>query len=342
MGRSRTKNKHLPPRMQMKRGRYYWTPFVQGKVLWKPLGDDYVQALMRWKECEGITEGAATVPQLLENALGVLADRLKPGTFREYARALNNLKGAFEGFMPADVAPRHIAQYLETRTAKVSANREIAFFSTAWEIARRRGWMNFPNPCDGIKRNKERSRKRVATPEEIRALLSRDEPLTDMVELTLMTAARESDLLNLTQRAIEPEGFRIKPRKTEDSTEAELLFKWTPELRAVLDRAKARRRRVGSIYLFPVRCRGKAGQPYTVNSFQNVWRRYFARCGVSGLTWHDLRRTALQMREAEAGKDAAQKLAAHASITTTEGYLAGVGAAVVEPVRLDFRTRTIL
>lgn len=342
MGRTRSKNKHLPPRMQMKRGRFYWTPFVQGKVVWRPLGDDYAQALLKWRELEGINEGAATVPQMLERALGVLAESIKTGTFREYSRAMHNLRGAFEGFTLVDVEPRHIAQYLETRTAKVSANREIVFFSRAWEVARRRGWTNLPNPCAGIKRNKERSRKRAASQEEIRALLSRDEPLTDMVELSLMTAIRESDLLNLTVRAIEPEGLRIKPRKTDESTEAELLFRWTPELRAVLDRAKARRRRVGSLYLFPVRCRGRAGQPYTVNTFQNVWRRYFARCGVSGLTWHDLRRTALQMREAEAGKDAAQKLAAHASVTTTEGYLAGVGAAVVEPVRLNFRTRPIL
>lgn len=342
MGRTRTKDKHLPPRMQMKGRRYYWTPYVNGKVVWKPLGDDYVQALMRWRECEGLSEGAATVPQMLDNALVVLAERLKPATFREYTRAANNLKPAFEGFTPADVEPRHVAQYLETRTARVSANREIAFLSTCWEIARRRGWIKLPNPCDGIRRNKERSRKNTAKPDDVRALLARDEPLTDMVELSLMTAIRESDLLNLTMRAIEPEGLRIKPAKTDESTEAELLFKWTPELRAVLDRARARRRRVGSIYLFPVRCRSRAGQPYTVNTFQNVWRRYFARCGVVGLTWHDLRRTALQMRKNESGLEAAQTLAAHSSITTTEGYTSGVGAAVVEPVRLDFRKRPIL
>jgi hypothetical protein len=40
VGRTRAKHKHLPPRMQLKRGRYYYTPYVNGKVVWKTLGDD--------------------------------------------------------------------------------------------------------------------------------------------------------------------------------------------------------------------------------------------------------------------------------------------------------------
>ena len=323
----------------MKRGRYYYTPYVSGKVVWTPLGDDFAAALLRWKELEGINDGAETVYKLLERALGSLVHRVKPRTFQEFSRALHNLKGAFEGFTPQDVEPRHIGAYLEARTAKVSANREIAFFSTAWEIGRRAGWINLPNPCLGIKRNPEKSRKRVARPEEIAALLGRDEPLTDMVELTLMTAARESDMLSLTWRSFETDGLRIKPQKTETSTEAELLFRWTPELRSLVERIKGRRSRVGSVYVFPVKRRDRAGQAYTVNSFQNVWRRYFQRCEVEGLTWHDLRRTALNLREKAEGKESAQRLAAHASVTTTEGYLANVGAVEVAPNVLNFRPK---
>lgn len=337
MGRHRTANKHLPPRMQLKRGRYYWTPFVDGKRTWKPLGDDYVQALLRWRELEGHSEGAATVTQLMQNALGVLVDRVKPSTFKEFTRAANHLSDAFESFTPADVQPRHIGEYLEKRSAKVSANREIAFLSTAWEMARRRGWINLPNPCTGVDRNKEKARKRVAKPAEIAALLAHDEAIADMVELTLMTALRQADLLNLTLRAIEPGGLRVKPRKTDDSTEAELLFKWTPELKAVIDRAKSRRHRVGSMLLFSIQRGERAGQAYDAAGFANVWRRYFARCDVVGLTWHDLRRTALNLRKRESGTDAARELASHSSVLTTEGYLDGVGAVEVQPVKLEKR-----
>lgn len=338
MGRTRKANKHLPPRMQRKGENFYHTPYIGGKVVWRPLGNDYVQALLKWRELEGMAEGAETVYAMMENALAVMAENLKPATLREFSRALNNLKGAFEGFKPVEVEPRHIAAYLENRTAKVAANREIAFFSASWNVARRRGWINLPNPADGVKRNREKKRKRTATPDEIRALLSQDCATADMVAITLMTAMREADLLNLPLRSLEAAGIRVKPRKTDASTEAEQVFLWSPDLRAAVDRAKARRHRIGSLVLFPVQLRKRAGQAYTVNSFQNVWRRYFERCGVQGLTWHDLRRTALNIRAQEQGKDAAQEMAAHASVTTTEGYLAGVGAVEVAPNRLNFRS----
>lgn len=156
-----------------------------------------------------------------------------------------------------------------------------------------------------------------------------------MVELTLMTGMRESDMLCLAKSQLEREGIRIIPQKTDQSTEAEQLFEWTQELRAVIDRALARRRRVGSIYVFPVSQGDRAGQPYTVNSFQSKYHRYFAQCGVEGMTWHDVRRTALNLKSREEGKEAAQGMGAHGSITTTEGYLAGVGEIRVKPLSLE-------
>ncbi|GEM_PF-3415073 len=318
----------------MKSGRYYYV----GN--WTPLGSDYVQALMRWRDLEGLSDGAATVAQLLENSLAVMVKDLKPGTIREFGRARTNLATAFAGFIPCDVEPRHIAQYLETRAAKVAANREIAFFSAAWEIARRRGWINLPNPAAGIQRNHEKKRKRIARPHEIYALLhhedgtARDCVDADMVELTLLTGMRESDMLNLTKPQLERDGIRVVPRKTDNSTEAEQLFEWTPELRTAVDRVLARRQRIGSIYLFAVTKGDRAGQPYTVNSFQSKYHRYFEHCGVAGLTWHDIRRTALNLKAKTEGTEAAQGMGAHGSITTTEGYLAGVGEIRVKPVSL--------
>ncbi|MGH8631520.1 MAG: hypothetical protein ACREU7_12270, partial [Burkholderiales bacterium] len=225
--------------MRLKDGRYYYRGFAGGKEISKPLGDDYARALLQWRELEGITEDADTVPRMLENALAVMTPELKTSTHREFARAHTRLKAAFEGFTPADVAPVHISQYLEKRTdkkglpARVAANREISFFSAAWEIARRRGWLNLPNPALGIRRNREKKRKRMATPGELKALLfdeqgkRRDHVVADMIELTLMIGLRQGDILHLTRSQIETDGIRIKPRKTDDSTEVEQLFTWT-------------------------------------------------------------------------------------------------------------------
>lgn len=348
MGCHKQKDKHLPPRMRKIGNGYYYRGFAHGKEISKPLGDDYVRALLQWRELEGLTDDGETVPRMLENALALMTPRLKPSTHREFTRALTRLKAAFKDFAPADVEPVHIAEYLEKRTDKdgnpaaVAANREISFFSAAWELGRRRRWFNLPNPALGIRRNKEKKRKRIATSGEIKALLfdenklRRDHVIADMIELTLMVGIRQGDILHLTRSQLEDDGIRVKPRKTADSTELEQLFSWTPAMRLCTERAKARRRRVGSMYLFPVQHRKRAGQPYSSPSFYKQWRPYFTACGVSGLTWHDLRRTALKMHELERGKDAAQKFGGHASVTTTEGYIEGVGPSVLRPNTIDF------
>lgn len=324
-----------------RKGRFYYhVCCAGGREVWTPLGEEYVQAILKWRQIEGLCEGAATVAQMLDNALAAMLAKLKPGTIKEFTRAASNLKPAFAGFAPADVQTVHLRQYLERRSAKVSANREVAFFSAAWEHARGVGWINLPNPAAGIEYNRERRRKRVATPEEVRALLfdggkPRDCVEADAVQLALMTAIRQSDLLHMTKRQVERDGLRVKPRKTEHSTEAELLFPWTPELRLCVNRLTGRRRRVGSIYLIAVQRGKRSGQPYSAPSWHKVWRGYFAACGVSGLTWHDLRRTALNARKDEGGTEAAKQMAAHSSLTTTEGYLRQAGAVTVAPLEVS-------
>lgn len=348
MGRHKDKDRHLPQRMRKKGRAFYHVATIDKKERWTPLGSDYARALMKWRDLEGLSEGAETIAKMLDNALCIMAATIKPSTYREFARACNRLKIAFKGFAPEDVEPVHIGQYLERRCddegkpAPVAANREIAFFSSSWDLARRRGWIKLPNPCAGIERNREKQRKRVAKPGEIKALLfdengqARDCIEADMVELTLRTGIREADMLHLKLTQLEEEGIRVKPRKTDASTEVEQVFEWDPDLKALMDRVKARRRRVGSFYLFGTTRGPRAGQPYTSPSFYKVWKPYFEICGVTGLTWHDLRRTAINAEEKLKGKDAAQKLAAHSSVTTTEGYLASVGAIKIRPLPIEY------
>src|SRR5690348_10025954 len=116
MGRHKTTDKHLPPRMRKIGNGYYYRGFANGKDVSKPLGDDYARALLQWRDLEGLAEGAETVPLMLENALAIMTPDLKPSTHKEFTRALTRLKKAFEGFTPIDVEPVHITEYLEKRT----------------------------------------------------------------------------------------------------------------------------------------------------------------------------------------------------------------------------------
>ncbi len=48
---------HLPPRMVLKHGAYYWTPRVEGRQVMRHLGRDYQLALEAYYELEGVAPG---------------------------------------------------------------------------------------------------------------------------------------------------------------------------------------------------------------------------------------------------------------------------------------------
>lgn len=53
MGRPRTKNLHLPPRMTLKRGVHYYIGREGGKQVWTSLGKDYEEALAQYRLLDG-------------------------------------------------------------------------------------------------------------------------------------------------------------------------------------------------------------------------------------------------------------------------------------------------
>jgi integrase len=81
-------------------------------------------------------------------------------------------------------------------------------------------------------------------------------------------------------------------------------------LQEVVERAKALRRRVGTVYLFATR----EGQPYTTTGFDSMWRRVVIKSGLDDVRFHDLR--------AKAGSDAtnATELLGHDDPRTTNRY----------------------
>jgi integrase len=326
MGRHRTRNKHLPPRMYLRAGRYYWIGHVDGKRPCIALGDDYVTALLRWREIEGQCDGAHTVAQIVDRHCAV-AD-VTPATRKGYIAQSATLKRAFEGFAAIDVRPQHIRQYLDRRPA-TAGKREIALLSAAWNGARQAGLIDLPNPCEGVRGKPRKRQTRVSTSAEETALTAGSYQMAVIVELALLTGLRQTDLRQLTLDTIQDDGLHVTPSKTARKTGVSLRFDWTPALRACIARAKLLRRRNGSPYLFPTR----EGTAYTVDGFQAMWRAHCKRAGVEGLQFRALRRTAIQRAQAAGGSDQARAFAGHASVTTTEIYTHGLGPQVVKPTR---------
>jgi integrase len=81
-------------------------------------------------------------------------------------------------------------------------------------------------------------------------------------------------------------------------------------------------------YLFAT----QGGQPYTANGFGANWQLTLKRAGISGVTFHDLRRWAITEAQRLGGVDYAQAVGVHKGRQATERYIVA-GESVVRPLR---------
>lgn len=316
MGRPRKHNKHLPAGMRLSHGAYYRvTP-----EKWTHLGRQYHEALLLFAKLEIHRYAGELVSDMVTRFMLEVAPGKSKATFIGYAAQSRVLMEVFGAMRIRDVRPTHIAQFLDARPAKVQAAREVALLSSMFSQAMRWGWCD-TNPCRGIRKPGSKKRRRYLTPDERKALADTlPANLRELVPLAYLTALRKADLLALRWADVSQEGIRVRPAKTENRTGETLLLRRGPLLDEVLARLEHRRRTRITAYLFP----NGRGERYTTSGFDSVWRRAIARSGVADARFHDLRRTRLVDVSRAEGKDAAQRLAGHASVQTTEIYTDGV------------------
>lgn len=91
------------------------------------------------------------------------------------------------------VTPQIIAQYRDSRTAKVRANREISLLSHIYNIAREWG-LTDANPAAAVRKNKEAPRDFYASEEIWSAVYAvAASELRDAMDLAYLTAQRPAD-----------------------------------------------------------------------------------------------------------------------------------------------------
>jgi len=124
--------------------------------------------------------------------------------------------------------------------------------------------------------------------EDIEAFLRRASPeMALALRLALDTAQRQGDLIRLTWTAFDGQSVALRQRKGD----VPVLVPCTDLLRAELNRTE---RRAVTILT------GKRGKPWTTDGFRTEWRKVALASGIKGLTFHDLRGTAIT-RLAESG-----------------------------------------
>lgn len=323
MGRpKKPENADLPPRMKRRRYpsgalAYYYT----GMKPPKSLGADLNRARLKWAELENAGTVAGTFSAVsVEWKEHELAKR-GIYTQAQYEKYLAELLPAF-GAIPLDaIGTVHCQQYLERRSAKVKANREVSLLSTIFNWARRTGRTSAPNPVPGIERNRETPRGIYVTDQEFhRARESKLVPAwyAEALDLLKLAGQRPGDTLGMMWPHLVDGCLEV----TQAKTGAKLRIVVEGELEAAIERIRARQRKVNSLYLIA----DERGQRVTVDQLQKVHLR--AR-GEMRWQIRDVRKKT----GSDTDLDHAQQLLGHAKRGTTERHYRVLRGAKVKPLR---------
>ena len=312
MGMRRRTNKHLPRRMYLRRGKYYFVD-VSGK--WHPLGPDYVQAMGAYAELTGPGRPCVTMENVIEKyRLHVLPHKAK-ATQNANGPQLTRLASVFGAMMPDDVTPQQIYQYLDQRSAfPTAARHEVTLLHHVFVKAIRWGAAT-KNPAQGIEKPRSKPRDRYVTDKEFLAVWKLAIPsLRVAMELALLTGLRRGDLLNLTRDSLTDDGLLVKSQKTGRA----LLFEYTDELDEALARAKKLRPQLPGRYLI----RTREGNQYTGSGFSANWQRLMRKAqtnGVEKFTFHDIR--AKSASDSASLQEASERLGHTSTAITDRVYM---------------------
>lgn len=326
MGRRRTSNLDLPPRMHLRSGTYYHVTTTTEKRVWRNLGKDKAAALRQWADIEASGDGQDSLAMLLDDWVKTEAyTTLSANTQKAYRSVIKQLKEAFADFSSvADIKPQHIAAYQDAHHSKVMANTGKSVLTTVLNIAVRRGLIE-RNPAKEIENMTVKRRKRYITDDEYLAIRAKASPvLAAAMDLSYVTGARIGDILAIRLAHLTDEGLTIRQEKTEKLQ----LFRWNPALTKAIEQAKAIKRPVlRGLYLL---CTMR-GKPYKYQQINLWWIKARTEAGIDDVHFHDIRGKAATDAK-RAGIDY-QALLGHSTKAMSDSYIKLEDAQPVEPLK---------
>lgn len=306
MNRPRKTDKHLPQGMYHRHGAYYLVR--RGK--WQRLGPDLRSALAEYASILEAPPGGMAA--LIDSAFPYLTRDVAANTRKSYLQASRRLKKAFAEFGPEQVKPKHVAAFkIAMANTPGLANHCLTFLRLVFAYALDNQMVE-SNPAVGIRPYRLKKRTRLLTPGEYGAIYAQAGPrLQVIMDLCIRTGQRISDVLKIRRADLVPEGIRFQQQKT--GTKG--VVPWTPELRAIVERAKTLRGNIRSLTLL----HDRSGKAPTYWATREQWDDARRTAGVTDARIHDLRAFAATHARKQ-GKNATALLM-HASPAQTERYL---------------------
>lgn len=316
--RPRKTDRHLPACMYQRGPSYY---FVRnGK--WENIGKDYVQALLEYARLTN-PRASTGMAALIDKVLDHIDPAKARNTMLQYRAAGEQLKKMLAEFEPNQVLPKHVAG-IKVHMVKTPnmANRVISVLRVVFNYALEWGLVD-SNPCTGIRRHAEARRDRYITDAEFHSIMSHcSDYMRSIFETCYLTGQRIGDVLKIRLADISEEGIAF----TQEKTGAKLIVQMTPDIQAVIARAKALPRNVRGLTLF---CARHGGKPVSYFSCKDAFAKARKAAGVTNVTIHDLRAKSLTDTKRQ-GNDA-QKLGGHTDAKMTARYIRAREIDVAQP-----------
>lgn len=321
MGRKRRLDKHLPQRVYLVHGAYYFRPKVGPAVR---LGTDIGEALAKYATLVSQTWAARTLGDVIDRyRVEVLPLKGSAQTRSDQARQLGELKKVFGDLLPDNVKAQHCYKYYDTRRGvdgqpiATTARQEVSLLGHVFAKAIRWGAAS-SNPARDLDLGPRSPQRDQVTIEQVGALQKfANERLSLAIDLAVCLGQRQRDLLNLKREHLTPEGVYVKQGKGG----ARVLIAYSPYLYSLIDRAKMMAPQIPGEYLI----RTRNGKRYSSKGFQSIWKRAMAKhvkAGGQHFTFHDLR--SVSADGAATAEEARDRLG-HADVATTKRhYLRGV------------------
>ena len=266
---------------------------------------------------------APTVADLVKRFEEEHVSDLRPSSAASYRTLLKYILSVGANVKVQDVRYEDIAA-LHRRLTRAghsyNANRCLAVASRMFSLAVRWGWRE-TNPCKGVERNKEHSRQRYLTADEM-ARLTRalaefpDRDMANIVRLLLLTGARKGEIVAIKWANLDLSiGTWTKPASAVKQNRAHTVPLSAPACQLL---SEIERRRAGnrSEYVFP-----GVGKHGHIRYIFNAWRRLCKAAGIVNLRLHDLRHSfASELVSSGASLPLIGALLGHASPSTTARY----------------------
>lgn len=315
MGRRRRTEKHLPARMYLEHGGYYFRAKGANRT---QLGRDLGVALTKYASLISNQWSGRTVGDVIDRyRIEVLPLKRSEQTRDDQGRQLDRLKVVFGHMLPDNLTTQHCFKYADGRRGKdgqrvpTAARHEVALLGHIFSKAKQWGSATI-NPVTGMRFERSKKRRQV-TMLEVQALKELANPrMAAAIDLAVNIGQRRGDLLTLRHRDLDDEVLHVEQSKTG----ARVDLQRSAAMLAIVARLKSFKPDIPNEYLI----RKRNGKPYTQDGFSAIWQRLqrkYAATGARRFTFHDLR--SVSADGAATAEEARDRLG-HADVSTTKRY----------------------